>query len=325
MKRSRLWRGGVLACALLALSACDRMVPEEATELIQVGLVLHPWDDYFSDAPVLLMVESIPSSVERLLKEQQRLAKAVLDGHGTTPIMEIAPLEARLAELKTMIPDAETRSGYVQHGSRRAISIYSADAYSNRYDFPVFRLQYKSSSPELVRSVHGIVHNATISDLEQRIAALQQLASVWSRRNAGMSATGSSGLMRTANEAYIQELRGLTREFIELQSRRDAALARHGESRRDHEQNLQLWQTFENNELAVLQRFFESNAVREIICNDPVHSYTVERPGRRHIYVLAAPMGPRTLYFSIELKPSPSHPFVMVELGSHSGVAHTAN
>jgi hypothetical protein len=326
-RRSQKWLCGLLACVLIALIACERpLLEEESAEIIQVGLVLHPWDTYFSEPPVVLNLEAIPSSVQRLLNEQQRLAKAVLDGHGATPIMEIAPLEARLAELKTMIPDAETRSGYVEHGYRRVGSVYSSDTFSYArtgsgvlYDYPVFRLQNKSSSPELVRSVHGIVHNASINDLEQRIAALQQLTSVWSRRNSVMSSTGSSGLMRSANEAYLQELRGLTREFIELQQQRDAALARHGDVQRNHEQNLQLWQAFETNELPVLQRFFERNTIKEIVCNDPVQNYVLARPGPQHIYILAAPIGPRKLYFPIDLKPSSVHPFVMVELGSYAG------
>jgi hypothetical protein len=327
-KRRCCLRGGFLLSVLLALTACEPPAQVESVERIQVGLVLHPWDAYFSEPPVLLKVEAIPGSVKRLLNEQQRLAKLVLDGHGSTSIMEIAPLEARLAELKTMIPDAETRSGYVPQGYRRVGSVYTSDSFSyartgsrTLYDYPVFRLQHKSSSPELVRSVHGIVHNASISDLEQRIAALQQLTSVWSRRNSVMSSTGSSGLMRAANEAYLQELRTLIREFIELQNQRDAALARHAKIQQNHTQNLQQWQTFEANELPVLQRFFERNTVKEILCNDPAHSYTLPRPDKRHIYVLAATMGPRTLYFPIDLQPANTHPFAMVELGGSSTAA----
>ncbi len=299
-------------------SASEAMHPSDYTVLTA------PWNKYFRGTPKILLIDRPSKGILDLLEEEQKLIKAVLDTTGkSTESSEYAALEEQLAELKTLIPSAETASGYVP-GSSRAYTysyvvggtVYTrTQRYYDGYYYRAFLEKQKSSSPELVRSVEGIVHNATLEpkDLDQRIEALQRLTSQWNRRTSEMSPTGTSGIIREANEAYLVALRDFIKEVIKLRSQ-----VRQIESQQQiMEQNkasiLTEWKGFEDDRLQILNDYLNSNALAVIEAKgENVYSLPVLSKDQRLIYVCT--IGARDLYFELSSGRSNQHPFVLVDV-----------
>ncbi|MFQ3241959.1 MAG: hypothetical protein ACI9JZ_001650, partial [Lentimonas sp.] len=181
-----------------------------------------------------------------------------------------APLTDRLDQLKAAVPSAETSSGYVRTHRRSSLTYVSVSTiYTNPYpsyysSYSVFHTKEKSSSPDSVRSVSGIVKNATLEDINQRIDALQHTISTWTRRTSTMSLNGISGIMRDANEAYLEGLKGYTQDFIDIRK----SLRQIEQAQAHKAQNkagiLQNWKNFETTRLSILKSDFDNNDLESI-------------------------------------------------------------
>ncbi|MGB1127532.1 MAG: hypothetical protein ACPG3X_04070 [Opitutales bacterium] len=290
-------------------------------------VLCEPWKQYFRAEPKILILNRPSKGVLGLLREQQTLAKSVLDVSGSVESgSDFAPLEERLSELKSLIPAAETASGYVPYrrGSYtyvRGDTIYTRTRgyYYDGYFYRYLRQKQKSSSPELVRSVEGIVHNASLDlkDLDQRVDALQRMTSQWSRRTASMSTTGTSGIMREANEAYLESLKHFTQELIALRT----AVRRAHEEQQEIAANkvsiLASWEQFETNHLPIIQDYLTQNADEIIEASDGgVYSLPDLRSSQQ--LILVCRIGGRDLYFELSTERSDKHPFVMVDVTPNS-------
>lgn len=279
-----------------------------------------PWNTYFRSKPTLLVIPEISKGMADLLAEEQRLIKSVLDsGGGTNASSEYITLEDKLEELKTVIPQAETDSGYVPRSSRRygSYSYVSGDTvYTNsRYyygTYTVLREKTMSSSPEMTRSVEGIAHNSTLEDLDQRIDALQQIQRTWNRKTSEISPSGTSGIMRSANLAYLEGLRDFTSEFMNLRKELRAVKQQQEVIQKNRSNILTDWKSFENSRLTLLDEYLNANATARI---EPSSKDIYELPdfqGQKLIY--ACEIGERTLYFDLSNKHSDQHPFVLVNV-----------
>lgn len=289
----------------------------------QYQLLAEPWKKYFSESPKLLLVSPPSSGIGNLLTEEQKLIKAVLDSTGGIEQQsDYAELEERLDELKTIIPAAETASGHVPTNTKRytyvsgnTIYTRSRRHYYNGYYYDYFREKQKSSSPALVRSVQGLVHNATLDpeDLDQRIAALQGLISQWSERTSEMSPNGTAGIMRKANEAYLSTLRDFTKNFLELRAQIKKIDLEHSKQKQNRNSILEKWQTFESSRLNILHDYFQVNA-STIIEPDADTILSVNGQDGSLEKILSCKIGDRDLYFEISEERHIQHPFVLVDI-----------
>ena len=289
----------------------------------QFVLLAEPWKKYFRGAPKLLVIDSPSRGIRELLAQEQELIKAVLDSNNPAgKTSEFAELGEKLDELKTIIPDAETASGYVP-ANRRSYTYVSGNTvytrtggyYYDGYYYRTLREKTKSSSPQLVRSVQGLVHNASLDleDLDQRIEALQRLISQWSRRTSEMGASGTSGIMRDANEAYLNVLRDFTKDFIKLRKEVREAEAKQNERLQNKSQLLARWKAFEDNRLSVLCDYLKSNT-EQVIEPVEVDTYRVPELGSDKQTVMVCTIGERDLYFELSPQRHKQHPFVLVDV-----------
>ncbi|MGZ0709756.1 hypothetical protein ACWPKO_15610 [Coraliomargarita sp. W4R53] len=287
-------------------------------------LLSEPWKKYFRGTPELLIVKSPSQGILDLLDQEQRLIKTVLDSSGTAAeSSDYAELEERLDELKTIIPSAETASGYVPTSSNRSYTYISGNtvytrrssSYYNGYYYRTLREKQKSSSPELVRSVQSLVHNASLDlkDLDQRIDALQQMISQWNRRTSEMSVGGTSGIMREANQAYLETLRDFTKSFVELRTDVRKAEAEQARIVNGKSKMLQQWETFETNRLPILHDFLKDNAQTTI---EPTEDETFSTPDLNadEKCIMVCTIGQRDLYFEVSTHRHKQHPFVLVDV-----------
>ncbi|MFW5874334.1 MAG: hypothetical protein ACOCVJ_02925, partial [Verrucomicrobiota bacterium] len=242
------------------------------SEALKPYLVLNdPWNRYFRSPPRILLVPELSTGIAELLNEEQSLIKAVLDASSEIKATsEYAALEEKIEELKLTIPQAETSSGYVPRGGTRSYTYVSSSgstAYVRRssgyYDgyYRIFHRKQKSSSPALVRSVEGIAHNTTLEDLDQRIDALQQIISLWNRKTAGMSVNGTEGIMRRANEDYLEGLRGFTQEYVTIRSELRKIEEKQARVEQEKSAILSEWQEFESNRLPILDEYLNEHTV----------------------------------------------------------------
>jgi hypothetical protein len=286
-----------------------------------------PWSQYFRSDPVIYLIPSLSEGVEQLLGEQQELARDILSTSGKiVDRPEYIQLEEQLAELKLAVPGAETASGYGR-GYRRDVrspgyayvapdGSYAESRTSRGYTryYTVFRRVHKSSSPALARSVESIVYNASVEDIGQRIAALRQLISKWSRRTSVMSPNGVEGVMREANEAYLDSLKEYTSDWLGIQERlrRVETSIQAAEERKL--ERLEEWRRFEENRLPVIAEYIERQ-----------HSERVSHAGGRyqipgallndHIILLACEIGERRLFFDLTQGTHSDHPFRLIAMG----------
>jgi hypothetical protein len=288
-------------------------------------LLTEPWKKYFRGTPRLLIIDSPTKGIQDLLEQEQSLIKIVLDSSGSAKeSSEYVELEERLNELKTMIPDAETASGYVTTRSSRSYSYISGDtiytrrggnSYYDGYHYTTFREKHKSSSPDLVRSVQGLVHNATLEpdDLDQRINALQSLISQWSRRTSVMGANGTSGIMREANEAYLSVLREFTNNFSSLRTEIKKNEANQAQIVQNKSSVLARWSTFETNRLSILDDYFKAHALSTNE-TDTTGSVSLSALKSGQTYILSCTIGQRDLYFEVSPNRHKLHPFILVDV-----------
>ncbi len=295
---------------------------EVITASQQYILLAEPWKKYFRSSPKLLIVETPSAGIQDLLDQEQQLIKTVLDSSSASgESSEYAELEEKLNELKTIIPAAETASGYVATRSSNYTyvsggTIYTrTGSYYDGYYYTAFRAKQKSSSPELVRSVQGLVHNASLDtkDLDQRIEALQRLISKWNRRTSELNASGSSGLMREANEAYLSVLRAFTKDFSKL--RTEVMKVENEQERilKNKSQVLSEWKAFEDNRLSILSDFLLTNAQDSIEASADGNFTLPTLDSGVKTYLVCA-IGDRDLYFEVSTDRKKQHPFVLVDV-----------
>lgn len=285
-----------------------------------------PWGRYFRSKPYIIILKRPSKGIRALLEEEQALIKLVLDTSSSVEeSSEYAQLKEELAELKTVIPSAETASGYVP-GSRRRYSytyvigdtIYTRSRPSYYYNgayYSVFREKQKSSSADLVRSVEGLVHNASLDlvDLDQRIEALLHLRSQWSRRTSSMNATGTSGIVREANEAYLESLRTFTQDLIKFRKKVRETEARQQQLINEKATLIANWNSFEKNRLPVLQEYFDKYALAKLHANE-AEKYNVPAPKYGLMTIFVCQIGERELYFDLTNGNSEHHPFEMISV-----------
>ncbi|MEN8661459.1 MAG: hypothetical protein ACN4GF_00615 [Lentimonas sp.] len=278
-----------------------------------------PWNTYFRSEPTILVLPKLSQGISNILNEEQLLIKSVLDSGGKANAnSEYIALGDKLEELKTIIPQAETGSGYVPSRSRRygtytssGGSVYINSRYYYGY-YTVLRSKTMSSSPEMTRSVEGIAHNATLEDLDHRIDALQQIQRSWNRRTAEMSTSGTSGIMRSANLAYLDGLRGYAQEFTSIRKELRAIERKQEAVQRNRVNILADWEAFEAKRLNILEDYFNSNAIDKI---SPSEESIYKLPSfKDHKLLYACEIGERTLYFDITDKQSDQHPFVLIDI-----------
>ncbi len=279
-----------------------------------------PWNEYFRSEPEILIVPKVSKGIEELLKQEQELIKSVLNSGGkANTSSEYTALEDRLEELKTIIPQAETSSGYVRRSRRYGNYSYASGGtiyvHSYRYydgHYTVLRERSLSSSPAMTRSVEGIAHNATLEDLDQRIEALQQTQRLWNRKTAEMSTTGTEGIMREANDAYLKGLQEYTNEFLKIRKDLRTVEQKQEAISRNRGQILSQWHEFEENSLPILDGFFQTNASDVIVSTDKNNYNLPDFSQKKLLY--ACEIGERTLYFDLSSQRSDLHPFVLIDV-----------
>jgi len=308
--------------------------PVEA-EIGNYALLAESWENYLNGPPKLVAIRAPSSGILDLLKKEQELVKSVLDTSGPLDhSAEYAELKGRLAELKSLVPEAETARGYVPasrgtatHVSGNNIIIRSRRGhYLYGYDYTPLRAQHKSSSPELVRSVQNIVPNATLElkDLEQRIAILNGLVKKWERTTSVMNRDGSSGLIRSANESYLAALADFTRQFSELRDQLEAISENRAVLLQNRNSILREWNAFERNRLEILKDYIQENAHH---ISEPTQSNRIERSWLYEFPKITANdlvrvlcrVGDRELYFEVSAKRHRLHAFTLIDISPAPG------
>lgn len=300
-------------------------VPEPNTDAInrRYAVLSTPWDVYFRASPSILVISSLSPGIKDILKEEQKLIKAVLDSSaGTTSSSEYAELEDRLEELKTVIPKTETSAGYTRTTVRRGSYTYvvgdvayvrqSNYSYYNSPYYSTFRQTQRSSSPEMTRSVENIAHNATLENIDQRIDALQQSIRNWTRRTSEMNPTGTSGIMRRANEAYLSGLQDYIKEFISIRADLQKIEQQQEAASRNQAQILEEWRMFETTRLPILSDYLENNA-SALVKPSPDGSFLLPDTSENKLLYVAE-IGERTLYFELNTMRNSLHPFLLVDI-----------
>ncbi|MGJ8652106.1 MAG: hypothetical protein ACSHX8_02420 [Opitutaceae bacterium] len=315
--------------AILLIAGCEPKVvyvekevvsPEPIVEITDYVVLNEPWNRYFRSKPKILIVPQLSEGIADLLEQEQTLIKSVLDSGGSANASsEYITLEDKLEELKTVIPQTGTSTGYVPRYRRYSSSgtytsgsnVYINDRYYSGY-YAVLRYKTMSSSPEMTRSVENVAHNATLDGLDQRIDALQQILRSWRHKTSIMSTTGTSGVMRRANLAYLEDLAGFTQEFVKLRQELRDINQRQDAIQRNKTNILSEWKAFEDTRLPLLEEYLQSNA-SDTVSASPSDVYILnDYEGKRILY--ACEIGERTLYFDLSNKHSSKHPFVLVDV-----------
>lgn len=304
----------------------DRPARPELVETKEYVIFDEPWGQYFKSTPYLILLNRPSKGILALLEEEQKLIKLVLDTSSTAEESSgYAQLKEELAELKTVIPSAETVSGYVPGSQRRysytyviGNTIYTRTRPSYYYNdayYSVFREKQKSSSADLVSSVESLVHNASLDleDLDQRIEALQHLRSQWSRRTSLMSATGTSGIVREANEAYLESLRTFSQDVINFRKKVRLVEERQEALVKAKATTIANWENFENTRLPVLREYLTQNALEKVQLNQ-AQKYEIPVVKSGQILIFVCQIGARELYFDLSKGDSEQHPFQMINV-----------
>jgi hypothetical protein len=290
------------------------------------SVITDPWSKYFRADPTLILLPKLSKGVEDLLNEQQQKAREILSNTGQLGDRpEYIQLEEELESLKSAVPGAETRSGYGRSYRRSYSPSYSyvssdgSTAYvrsggSSSYYYTVFNRVHKSSSPALARSVENIIYNASLEDLDQRIEALRQLHRTWSRKTNVMSPNGVEGIMREANQAYLDGIRGYTSEIVQLQSRLKRVQALIDAESAKKESRLEEWQSFEANRLPVIGEYVERHTKLQVAPKNGNYEVPAALLDQ-HVVLLACTIGERTLYFDLRADAHAKHPFRLVAMG----------
>ena len=128
-----------------------------------------------------------------------------------------------------------------------------------------------------------------------------------------MSNNGTAGIMRDANEAYIEGLKSYTLDFIEIRKALNKIKQKQAQITQNKETILQNWKTFESSRLSVLKNYLENNAI-DII--DPMnkHNYALNDAQLKKTLILSCQIGPRVVYFKLAEHHHPDHPFMLVNL-----------
>jgi hypothetical protein len=297
----------------------EQVIPSPTSKEYSLSLLSGPWEKYLNVPPKILIFNQFSKGIKELLEEEQELIKSVLDANADlAQTSEHSALNDRLDQLKAAVPSTETSSGYVRTRKYYKRTYISDDTiYTNSYpyssSYSVFYSKQKSSSPDLVRSVTGIVVNASLDDIDQRIDALQHTISTWTRRTSTMSNNGTAGIMRDANEAYIEALKSYTLDFIEIRKALNKIKQKQAQITQNKETILQNWKTFESSRLSVLKNYLENNAI-DII--DPMgkHNYALNDAQLKKTLILSCQIGPRVVYFKLAEHHHPDHPFMLVNL-----------
>jgi hypothetical protein len=299
-----------------------RMMDE--TQLFSV--VTDPWSKYFRAEPTLIILPKLTQGVEDLLNEQQQRAREILSNTGQLADRpEYIQLEEELESLKSAVPGAETRSGYGRSYSRSYspshtyVSSDGSTAYfrtgsGGSHYYTVFHRVHKSSSPALARSVENIIFNASLDDIDQRIEALRQLYRTWSRKTNVMSPNGVEGVMRAANQAYLDGILGYTMEVVQLQSRLKRVQALIDAESAKKETGLEEWRSFEANRLPVIREYIQRHTKLQVAAEDGTFRVPTALL-ENHVILLACTIGERTLYFDLRAGSHSKHPFRLVAMG----------
>ena len=185
---------------------------------------------------------------------------------------------------------------------------------SRSYYYTIFNRVHKSSSPALARSVENIIYNATLEDIDQRIEALRQLRRTWSRRTNVMSPNGVEGVMREANQAYLEGIQGYTGEVVQLQSRLKRVQALIDAESAKKEARLEEWRSFEANRLPVIEEYIARNQHVQVAAQNGQYELPAELLDKQ-VVLLACTIGERTLYFDLNPDAYGKHPFRLVAMG----------
>ena len=289
-------------------------------------VITDPWSKYFRADPTVIILPKLTKGVEDLLNEQQQKAREILSNTGQLGDRpEYIQLQEELESLKSAVPGAETRSGYGRSSRRYysspSYSYVSSDggtAYvrsgsSRSYYYTVFNQVHKSSSPALARSVENIIYNATLEDIDQRIEALRQLHRTWSRKTNLMSPNGVEGVMREANQAYLEGIQGYTSEVAQLQSRLKRVQTLIDAESAKKEARLEEWRSFEANRLPIIQEYIERHQQIQVQPKKGQYELPITQL-EKQVLILACTIGERTLYFDLNPNAYGKHPFRLVAM-----------
>lgn len=283
-------------------------------------LLADPWDVYFVEAPQLLVVDQPDPSILRLMEAEQALVRSVLNVSGPTEnSSEYVELNDFLEELKELVPSSQTAYGYVYRKRRSSIRYtYVSGSYirvgsSGTYTY--FKNQQKSSSPDMVRSVERLVHNAQLNrkDIQQRIQAIDQIDTTWTRRTNLMNSRDSSGITKRANLKYLEALREFKKEMVKLENALEIADKKQAEIEANKAQILSEWMAFEASQLPILHQYFEKNTIKTIQ-SEADDIFVLDDVRYDQFLYLKCRIGSRDLYFDLSKKRSEHHPFVLLDL-----------
>lgn len=127
-----------------------------------------------------------------------------------------------------------------------------------------------------------------------------------------MSLTGSSGIMRSANEEYLEILDSYIGDFIAL--KKDIIKAEESRDAIEANKNgiLAEWHQFEKTKLPILDQYLKMNVAKEIEARED--TYTIVEPEYDGIMLMMSKIGDYELFFEISNKRSKLHPFVLLDV-----------
>ena len=129
-----------------------------------------------------------------------------------------------------------------------------------------------------------------------------------------MSPNGVEGVMREANQAYLEGIQGYTGEVVQLQSRLKRVQALIDAESAKKEARLEEWRSFEANRLPVIEEYIERNQHVQVAAQNGQYELPAELLDKQ-VVLLACTIGERTLYFDLNPDAYGKHPFRLVAMG----------
>ena len=310
---------------LSSLAQEDKASFSEGKSTDEYVFLAGDWEKWLSEKPTILITAEMSPVIKEILTTQQELANVILTADSASSEHPgIIYLSEKLKYLKSQVPGGATAQGKSQHKERELVAsgTYSGTAnymstgsiggdsysgvgsinYNTSYKDYIhyFKEVTRSSSPQLVKAVQNVVHNANLDDLQQRIDALKSYLKQWTERTKHMSTLGVSGVMRDANEKYLETLGNFIRDFEKLQSEQ-ASVRKLIQQEKDNRQNLLLqWAEFEKNELQILNKYFENNKLYTIRSEDG-ESFMLPGLPEDGSIILSCPIGTPVSYTHLTL------------------------
>jgi hypothetical protein len=236
------------------------------------------WEKYFTEAPEILLVNSMSLGASELLQDEQRFVNQLLGAQFKSYTADnMTEFEAELAKIKDSVIARGTGGDY---------------------------------SPRLILAVEGTLMKITLEDADRLLYGLQRTIDLWTRKTIDAESRNVPASRIQADSSYLQEvqqantrLSGILAEF--QQAKTDQAMQR--------KKLLEEWQRFAAIKLPTLDEYVQSNIVERFSPSDE-GKYVV--PNRKDVvWLYRCTFGDLDLYFALSSTVHEQHPFKLIDLG----------